>query len=336
MRKITLTGNARLLSSVLVASVWHKIHVLLSTLGLLLVTISLPACRDNDAPPITQPATPPAGFRHANAQVNGVNIHYVIGGQGDPLVLLHGFPVNWYEWNRIMPQLAEHYTVIVPDLRGVGESAKPAGGYDKRTMAEDVFQLIQQLGYSRIRLAGHDIGMQVAYAYAATHREGVHKLVLIDTPLASIEPFWSIASGAAWWFGFHGQEGVAEEVVAGQERAYLTNFYTKQSFVPNAFTDQEINEFVRAYSVPGALKGSFSWYRAFAQDELHNQESVLTRLTIPVLALGGEMSAGPLIVNHVERVAEDVTGGSIPDCGHWIVQEQPDYVLNQLLSFFEN
>jgi pimeloyl-ACP methyl ester carboxylesterase len=167
---------------------FQRIWLVLLLAGLLV------SCSDDDQPsaPDLQPPAP-AGFRHANARVNGINLHYVTGGQGEPVVLLHGFPQTWYEWHRIMPQLGERYTVIAPDLRGGGLSDKPvpASGYDKKLLAEDIHQLVQQLGHSRVRLVGHDIGLMVAYAYASLYPGEVDQLVVLDAPLPGIEPIWS-------------------------------------------------------------------------------------------------------------------------------------------------
>ncbi|HKB44493.1 MAG TPA: alpha/beta hydrolase, partial [Chitinophagaceae bacterium] len=146
-----------------------------------------------------KPASPPEGFKHQYATVNGIKLHYVIGGHGTPLMLVHGFPQNWYMWNRLLPELSKHFTVICPDLRGVGESGKPKDGYDKKTMAIDLHELMKTLGYEKINLAGHDVGLMVAYAYAAQFPNEVNKLALLDALLAGIEPVWSEVKAQAWW-----------------------------------------------------------------------------------------------------------------------------------------
>src|SRR5277367_5942150 len=167
-----------------------------------------------------EPANPPANFKHQYANVNGIKMHYVIGGSGDPLVLLHGFGQNWYMWNRLLPELSKHFTVIAPDLRGMGESDKPDSGYDKKTMAVDIHELVKKLGYSGIDLAGHDIGLMVAYAYAAQFGSEVKKLALLDALLPGVEPVWSDFSSKAWWFGFFARP-VSGELVKGKEGAFL-------------------------------------------------------------------------------------------------------------------
>ena len=140
-------------------------------------------------------------FSHHMASVNGIQMHYVIGGHGDPLVLLHGWPQTWYEWRHIMPSLAKNYTVIAPDLRGLGDSSKPVTGYDGRTTAEDIYQLVSQLGFNKIFLVGHDFGVQVAYSYAVAHPNDVSHLVILDVPIPGIGPGKNITG--LWWAQFH-------------------------------------------------------------------------------------------------------------------------------------
>lgn len=281
------------------------------------------------------PAALPAGFTEATAEVNGVQIHYVRGGHGEPLVLLHGWPQSWFEWHRIMPQLAEHFTVVVPDLRGFGASSKPApkAGYDTRNLAEDLHELVRHLGFASIRLVGHDIGLMVGYAYAAAHPTEVHKLVLLDAPIPGIEPVWSQVKAARWHFGFHATPALPEVLLAGKEREYLNFFYTNFAHNKTAFTEAEKDEFVRSYAAPGAMSASLEVYRAFATSAAQNLESARTKLSMPVLALGGEFSLGPRIVAMVEVVAADVRGGSIPGCGHWVNEENSEFLLAQLVAF---
>lgn len=280
-----------------------------------------------------QPAAPPAGFKHQMAAVNGIKIHYVIGGTGEPLVLVHGFGQNWFMWNRLLPELSKHFTVIAPDLRGVGESDKPADGYDKKTMATDIHELVKQLGFTNINLAGHDIGLMVAYAYAAQFGDEVKKLALLDALLPGIEPVWSQVSASAWWFGFFNWPA-SGDIVAGKERAFLTNFWPMVGHVKDPFTSAETEEFIRAYSVPGATTGTFHWFGGFKQDGIDNKEFMKKKLKMPLLAMGGEHFAAAFLVDHSKLVAENVTGSNIKGAGHWIVQENTEQVQKDLLAFF--
>jgi len=285
----------------------------------------------NDAAMI--PASPPSNFKHQTANVNGVNIHYVIGGEGEPLVLVHGFAQNWYMWNRLLPELSKHFTVIAPDMRGVGESDKPNSGYDKKNMAKDIHELVKSLGYKSVNLAGHDIGLMVVYAYAAQFPNEVKKLALMDALLPGIEPVWSQVKAFAWWFGFF-EFPASGEVVAGKERVFLSAFWPMVGHVKDAFTKEEVDEFVRAYAQSGGTTGAFHWFGAFAQDGKDNNEFMKTKLKMPLLTIGAEFSAGSFLENHAKLVAENVKGVVITNSGHWVVQEQTEQTLTALMDFF--
>src|ERR687890_2168502 len=172
-------------------------------------------------------------FSHHTASVNGIQMHYVIGGQGDPVVLLHGWPETWYAWHRVMPALAKNYTVIAPDLRGLGDSSKPLTGYDGKTLAEDIHQLVTQLGFKTIFLVGHDIGTQVAYSYAATYPTQVKRLVVMDLTIPGFEP---PGMKPIWWRSFHETPDVPEALVQGKEMIYLSWFYRNLAYNPSAIT----------------------------------------------------------------------------------------------------
>lgn len=284
---------------------------------------------------ILKPASAPKGFKHAYATVNGVKIHYVTGGKGAPLLLIHGFGENWYVWNRLFPQLAKHFTVIAPDLRGIGESGKPAGGYDKKNMAVDMHELMTKLGYHDVHIAGHDIGMIVAYAYAAQFRNEVKKVAFLDAMLPGVEPVWAQIKAQAWWFGFFSQPH-SGEIVAGNAGLFFTDFWPPLGYQKDAFTQTERNEFIRAYAVPGATTGSFHWFGVFPQDVIDDMEFMKQKLPMPLLALGADHFAAPFLAAHCRLVADDVREVVIKDSGHWMMQEQPAQVQKALLDFFLN
>ncbi len=310
------------------------------------IGLSISACGDNKiAPPeqkqaeqkvdsTIQPASPPANFKHQAATVNGVSIHYVIGGEGEPLVLVHGFGQNWYMWNRLLPELSKHFTVIAPDLRGVGESDKPAGGYDKKTMATDLHELVKKLGYKSINLAGHDIGLMVAYAYAAQFGTEVKKVAFLDALLPGVDPVWSDLSGKLWWFGFFARP-ISGDLVNGKAGEFLTDFWPIVGHINDAFTKEEREEFIRAYSVPGATTGAYHWFGAFPQDAIDNRELMKQKLKLPVLAMGAEFQSAPFLADHLKLVATNVKEVKIMGAGHWIVQEKTEPVLKGLEDFFE-
>jgi pimeloyl-ACP methyl ester carboxylesterase len=270
-------------------------------------------------------------FSHGLVPVNGIQMHYVIGGHGDPVVLLHGWPQTWYEWRRVMPALARNYTVIAPDLRGLGESSKPITGYDGKTTAEDIHQLVTKLGFNDIFLVGHDFGVQVAYSYAAAHPNETKRLVILDVPVAGIGPGGNITG--LWWAQFHNVHDIPEMLVTGHEREYLTWFY-RYSCNPAAITEEDIDEYVSHYSSPGGMRAGFEYYRALSEDIKQNKEYSIVKLPMPVLVLGGECSFGDAALDSMRVLATDVRGSIIPNTGHWIPEEQPKFLADQLFKFF--
>jgi pimeloyl-ACP methyl ester carboxylesterase len=271
-----------------------------------------------------------ATFSHHTAEVNGIRMHYVIGGQGDPVVLLHGWPQTWYEWHKVMPALAKNYTVIAPDLRGLGDSSKPLSGYDGNTTAEDIYQLLSKLGLDqKIYLVGHDVGVLTAYSYAASHPNNVSKLVILDVPPLPPPGF----EACCWWFSFHQTPDIPEMLTAGKEREYLSWFY-KFAYNPEAITEDDIDRYVASYSAPGGMRAGFEYYRAFPITLEQNREHANVKLPMPVLALGGEYSFGNAALTSMKSLATDVRGGIVPFSGHWIAEEQPEFLLEQLSSFF--
>ena len=270
---------------------------------------------------------------HHAALANGVRIHYVRAGQGDPVVLLHGFPQTWYMWRKIIPALAERYTVIAPDLRGFGESSKPIDGYDKRTVAEDIYQLVRGLGFEKIFLVGHDLGGPAAYAYACAHPEDVRRLVILDVEITIDRATAAEYFTRLFHLSFHAEPDIAVALVAGRERVYLTHFYRK-CYNPGAFSHADIDEYIAAFSAPGALRASMAHYGAIWTDLKHNIENAKKLLEMPVLALGGEMSFGERTVSSARKIAKDVRGRSLPRCAHWVAEEEPEALLAELLAFF--
>src|SRR5215216_4103170 len=279
-------------------------------------------------------------FSHRTASVNGIQLQYVIGGQGDPVVLLHGWPETWYAWHKVMPALAKNHTVIAPDLRGLGDSSKPPTGYDGKTVAEDIHQLVTQLGFNTIFLVGHDIGTWVAYPYAAENPTEVEKLVIMEVPPPG---FWPPPVPLPWWFSFHQTPDVPEALVQGKETEYLSWFYHNLAYNPSAITQEDINEYVSRYSAPGGMRAGFEYYRAFPQDAIQNQNYSQTNLTMPVLALGGGYIPTfggnitmPTVIYGMKILAQNVTGITVPNSGHFIPEEQPDVVVKLLNNFFGN
>jgi pimeloyl-ACP methyl ester carboxylesterase len=277
-------------------------------------------------------------FSHHTANVNGIQLHYVMGGHGDPIVLLHGWPETWYAWHKVMPALAKNYTVIAPDLRGLGDSSKPPSGYDGKTVAEDIHQLVTQLGFKSIYLVGHDIGVFVAYPYAAAHPTEVKGLAVWEAPI----PGFSIPGRPPlWWVLFHQTPDVPETLVQGRELPYLSWFYQHLAYDPAAITQEAINEYISHYSVPGGMRAGFEYYRALPQDAMQNQNYSKTNLTMPVLTLQGgyiPVFGGNITMSSIEygmmQLAQNVTGITVPNSGHWIAEEQPVFLAKLLNTFF--
>ena len=278
------------------------------------------------------------GFTHQYEDGNGVRLHYVIGGQGDPVVLLHGWPQTWYEWRHIMPDLAKQYRVIAPDLRGLGESSVPENGYDCKTMAEDFHQLCRKLGRSRVAIVAHDLGVGAGYAWAASYPDEVGKLVVAESFLAGVgePPNATLLGEALWHPAFHMVPELAEQLVQGRERAYFSYFFRQFAHQPDAVPEEDLEAAVHVYSRPGRLKAGFDHYRAMPESARQNAEFMKNRLKLPVLAVGGESCFGDLPGKQMELVAENVTTVSLKECGHWITAEQPAAFLQELLSFLSD
>ncbi|HEY0253240.1 MAG TPA: alpha/beta hydrolase [Kofleriaceae bacterium] len=270
----------------------------------------------------------PAGFAHRTVTANGQQLHVVIGGKGDPIVLIHGWPETWYEWNAVMPLLAATHTVIVPDLRGLGDSARAKTGFDKKTLAEDIYQLVHGLGFEKVMLVGHDWGAPVAYAYAANHRDAVTKLVMIEG--APFGP-WTKERAPYWFFGFQSIPDFAERVLAGHEREYLMWFYKNPDF--GVLGDTAIEEYARTYASPAGIKAGAELYRAIGQDIADNKDAQKHPLEIPVLAIGAEHGNGAVVGTTMKLLAKHVTAIVIPKAAHFLPELQPELVANKILAF---
>ena len=288
----------------------------------------------------TDSSTPPPAGGHAierrYATVRGLRLHYATAGQGAPVLLIHGFPQTWQTWRGVLSGLAQHYTVIAPDYRGAGGSDRPAGGYDKHTMMEDLRGLVQQLGHQKLRVVGHDIGAMIAYRYAAVHPDEVQQLVLMDAPIAGTAAMDQVrAMPKAWHIHFHSARDVAEMLVAGREREYLTLFFQARFSRPDGVPADDIAHYVAAYSASGAMRAAFELYRAWDQDALDNQPLLASKLAMPVLVLGAESSAsGRLLQTMAGQIARHGQFALIRASGHWLCEEQPQQVLQHLTDFF--
>ena len=308
----------------------------------LLIAVFLPLLLTSCA--LAQPSAEliPAGFSSEFAEVGDLNLHYVSGGEGEPLLLVHGFGSTWYEWRKVMPRLAERYNIIAVDLPGLGDSSLPEDeldNYTKLAAAETLFELTQQLGFESFNLVGHDIGLQVAFALASEHPEQVTKVALLDAPIPdeSVYSFPSLTpqGPGAWQFGFFNLPELPELLIEGQEREFLEFFLSSASATPDAFTDADFTEYARTYSQPGKLHAAMNYFRAFHQDIERNSQLGASALPMPVLTVGGEFSLGGFIEQQVSSYAQEVQGEVVAGSGHWIPEEQPEALVELLLTFLD-
>lgn len=280
-----------------------------------------------------------AGPAHAQApqsrfaDVNGTRLHYLVAGRGEPVILLHGYAQNSHMWLPLIAELAKTNTVIAPDLRGFGRSAKPAGGYDKKTMAQDVHALATSLGHKRVRIAGHDIGLMVAYAYAAQYPSETDRIVLMDAFLPGVADWskvWLLRD--LWHFHFYGETPL--KLVAGRERIYFEHFWNDFAADPKKSVSESDRRFyAKSYAQPGAMRAGFEVFRNFEQDGKDFGSFAQTKLTMPMLVLSGEKAGGQFLIDQGRVVADNVEGVIIQGSGHWLIDEAPRDVIPRLVTF---
>jgi pimeloyl-ACP methyl ester carboxylesterase len=309
-----------------------------------------PAAVSASARPVSAPTSargcsldpsPPPGFTEKKVKVNGIGINYVRGGHGPALLLLHGYPEDWSEWAGIMPALARHYTVVAPDLPGAGLSDAPAAvaDYTKKAMAADIYALMVRLGLSQhVRIVGHDIGTMVAYSYAAARPHKVTRLVLSEAPIPDSSiytlPALTKKGPGLWWFGLFNDPGnLAYDLMKGKAKVWVTQSIPVLEVVRGAVTPCDMAVYTHFLEQPGHLRASIEWFSALPRDVTNTDAYEKTKLTMPVLALGGSASLGSSVARQVRKYATHVTGKVIPDSGHWLYQEHPAELTRILLGF---
>ena len=277
----------------------------------------------------------PRSVRSRNVRTDGATIHVRSGGDGPAVVMLHGFGDTGDMWAPVAAALVADHAVVVPDLRGMGRSSHPAGGYDKKTQARDIAQAMDRLKIAEAALVTHDIGNMVGYALAVQFPARVTRWVVIDAPLPGIGP-WDdiIRSPALWHFNFRGPD--VERLVKGRERIYLDRFWNELSATPKAIDEATRRHYARLYARPGAMHAAFNQFAAFTQDAEDNKAfAARGKLHMPVLALGGDHSFGTQMADIMRLVARDVTGGVITGSGHWVMEEQPRQTTAAIVGFIE-
>jgi len=271
----------------------------------------------------------------ADASVNGITIHYLIAGKGPAIVLLHGYAETSHMWRPLMAQLAKTHTVIAPDLRGAGGSSKAPDGYRKKLMAQDIHALTEQLKLGPIEIAGHDIGLMVAYAYAAQYPTNVSRIVLMDAFLPGIGDWthvWLLRD--LWHFHFYGKTPLA--LVDGRERIYFEHFWNDFAADPNySVSEADRQLYAAAYAQPGGMRSGFEYFRAFEQDAADFAELGKTPLPMPMLVLSGEKAGGQFLIDQGRMVATDVQGVIVKNAGHWLMEEAPEQVIPLLVEFLD-
>lgn len=278
----------------------------------------------------------PSSFKTQEIATNGATIHIRVGGQGPAVVLLHGYGETGDMWAPMAADLARNYTVIVPDLRGLGLSSKPQSGFDKKTQAGDVTGVLDALRIERADLVTHDIGNMVGFALAAQYPQRVGRFALIDAPVPGVGPWEEILKNPLLWhFRFGGPD--MERLVAGRERIYLDRFWNEFSATPARFSEASREHYAKLYALPGAMHSGFAQFAAFDQDALDNRGFLAAggKLAMPVLAIGGDKSFGTTMATVMRAAATDVTEGVVPDSGHWIMEENPTATVAMVRAFLD-
>jgi pimeloyl-ACP methyl ester carboxylesterase len=274
------------------------------------------------------------------AKLDGLRLHYLAAGQGEPVILLHGYAQNSHMWRPLIAELAKTNSVIAPDLRGFGRSAKPANGYDKppqgydkNSMAQDIRALAGALGLKRVRICGHDIGLMVAYAYAAQYPAEVDRIVLMDAFLPGVGAWQSVwLLHDKWHFNFYGETPL--KLVKGRERIYFEHFWNDFAANPKkSVSERDRRFYAKSYGQPGAMRGGFEVFRAFEQDGKDFAAFARTKLTMPMLVLTGEKASGEFLIEQARLVADNVEGVVIKGSGHWLIDEAPGQVIPRLVDF---
>lgn len=274
----------------------------------------------------------PKGFKQEKVQINGFNMNVYKGGQGAPVVLLHGMGESALMWEPVMKALSAKYTLIVPDLRGGGLSEAPESGYTKVEMAADVKALLDKYGVKQADIVGHDIGLMVAYAFAAKYPEMTNKLVVMDAFLPGVGPGDDIYNSPdIWHFRFHGKD--AENLVKGREKQYLDHLWVSFSADPKTFPNAKKDYFAHQYAAPGHMRAAMAWFKAFPQDAKDNKELAKNQLPMPVLSIGGEKAMGGPLAATMKIVAPHAQGITLKNTGHWLMEENPRATIEALERF---
>ncbi|WP_223707092.1 alpha/beta fold hydrolase [Niabella beijingensis] len=278
-------------------------------------------------------------FNNHFINVNGIQLHYVIGGQGDPLVLIPGYPETWWAYNKVMPILIKKYRVIVIDIRGMGSSDKPFEGYDKRNMAKDVFELVQHLGLKRISIAGHDIGAHVAFSFAVNYSDIVAKLIMLDTPHPDegmyqlpMLPILGANYLYPWWLSFNQVKELPERLLEGRMDVVIEWLFNHLLKDVNSISDFHKSVYAAAYNNKDAIRASNGWYQAFPQDI--QDMKTYNKLSVPTLGIGG--SGYDMLAMSLPKMISNVKLKKIENSGHFLLTEKPTETVELMIDFLEH
>ena len=299
-----------------------------------IVIIALAALAAASAAAQVQPFPP--DFRTEEIVTNGTTLHVRVGGEGPAVILLHSYGETGDMWAPLAADLAGDHLVIVPDLRGLGLSARPAAGYDKKTQGQDIAGLLDALKVDKTDVVAHDIGNMVGYAFAAQHRDRVTKLVLMDAPMPGVGPWDEILKNPLLWhFRFGGPD--MERLVAGRERIYLDRFWNEFFASLDRFTEASRQHYAALYALPGAMHAGFAQFAAFDQDVIDDRAFMAAgKLTMPVLAVGGEKTFGPMMATVARFAASDLKEAVVANSGHWLMEEQPAATVALVRAFLND
>ena len=267
------------------------------------------------------------------ADVNGVKLHYLVAGKGDPIILVHGYAETSHMWLPLIKELRKNHLVIAPDLRGFGDSSMPEAGYSKTIMAQDIHALAETLKLGHVRIVGHDIGLMVAYAYAAQYPNEVDRVVLMDAFLPGVGDWQSVwLLRDLWHFHFYGKTPLA--LVDGRERIYFEHFWNDFAADPShSLPEAERAYYASVYAKPGRMRAGFEVFHAFPQDAMDFAQFAKTPLTMPMLVLTGEKASGQALITQAKLVDANVQGVIVKGSGHWLMEEATEQVIPKLVEF---
>ncbi|HEY0298207.1 MAG TPA: alpha/beta hydrolase [Arachidicoccus sp.] len=277
-----------------------------------------------------------SNFTNHYTDVNGTKLHYIMGGQGEPLILIPGYPETWWAYHKVIPILAKKYRVIVVEMRGMGSSEKPIGGYEKKNMAKDIYELVKKLGFEKVHIGGHDIGAHVAFSFAANHSETTSKLIVLDTPHPNagmyhlpMLPILGANYLYPWWLAFNQVKELPEQILEGRMDIVIEWLFKNLMQDEKSISDFDKAVYISAYNSKDAIRASNAWYQAFPQDI--EDSKTYSKLTMPVIGIGG--SGYEMLQMSLPNTATDLQLKNVQESGHFILIEKPNETSKLIIDF---